>query len=137
MVTRLSHSSIYVLDQDSAYNFYVNILGFTVKTDASFGEGLRWLTVSPPQQPDLELTLMPVKAGMSLNEEKAAALRSLVQSGTFGFGVFECDDIYATYEELKAKGVQFRKEPKEEFYGIEALFADDSGNWFSLCQRQK
>ena len=137
MVTRLSHSSIYVLDQDSAYNFYVNILGFTVKTDALFGPGLRWLTVSPPQQPDLELTLMPVKAGMSLSEEKSALLRQLVESGTFGFGVFECDDIYATYEELKAKGVTFRKEPKEEFYGIEALFCDDSGNWFSLCQRQK
>ena len=137
MVTRLSHSCIYVLDQDSAYNFYVNTLGFTVKTDAMFGPGNRWLTVSPPQQPDLEITLMPVKAGMSLNEEKSEMLRKLVESGTFGFGVFECDDIYATYEELKTKGVKFKKEPKEEFYGIEALFVDDSGNWFSLCQRQK
>ena len=80
---------------------------------------------------------MPVKAGMSLNEEKSEILRKLVESGTFGFGVFECDDIYATYEELKTKGVKFKKEPKEEFYGIEALFVDDSGNWFSLCQRQK
>ena len=132
----MSHSCIYVLDQDSAYNFYVNILGFTVKTDASFGEGNRWLTVCPPQQPDLEITLMPVKAGMSLTQEKSDMLRQLVESGTFGFGVFECDDIYATYEELKSKGVVFKKEPKEEFYGIEALFADDSGNWFSLGQKQ-
>ena len=135
MVTRMSHSSIYVLDQDSAYNFYVNILGFKVHTDAAFGEGNRWLTVCPPQQPDLEITLMPIKAGMSLNQEKSDMLRKLVESGTFGFGVFECDDIYATYEELKAKGVVFKKEPKEEFYGIEALFVDDSGNWFSLGQK--
>jgi predicted enzyme related to lactoylglutathione lyase len=49
--------------------------------------------------------------------------------------VFECADIYATYEELKAKGVEFKKAPKKEFYGIEALFKDDSGNWFSLSQK--
>jgi catechol 2,3-dioxygenase-like lactoylglutathione lyase family enzyme len=133
----MSHSCIYVLDQDSAYNFYVNILGFSVVTDAAFGEGMRWLTVSPKEQPDLEITLMAIKEGMSFNKEKADMLRELVKGGTFGFGVFECDDIYATYEELKAKGVRFMKEPKEEFYGIEALFADDSGNWFSLGQKKK
>lgn len=64
-------------------------------------------------------------------------LRELVQGGAFGFGVFECDDIYATYEELKAKGVKFMKEPKEEFYGIEAIFADDSDNWYSFGQKKK
>ncbi|MBD0287932.1 MAG: VOC family protein, partial [Flavisolibacter sp.] len=47
-----------------------------------------------------------------------------------------CNDIYATYEELKTKGVEFSKAPKQEFYGIEALFKDDSGNWFSLGQKQ-
>ena len=41
----------------------------------------------------------------------------------------------ATYEELKAKGVKFTKEPKKEFYGFEALFIDDSGNWFSLGEK--
>jgi hypothetical protein len=50
--------------------------------------------------------------------------------------VIECKDIYATYEELKAKGVEFKKEPTKEFYGIEALFKDDSGNWFSLGQKE-
>jgi catechol 2,3-dioxygenase-like lactoylglutathione lyase family enzyme len=137
MITRMSHSCIYVLDQDSAYNFYVNTLGFNVVTDAPFGEGMRWLTVSPKEQPDLEITLMAVKESMMFPKEKADMLRELVKSGTFGFGVFECDDIYATYEELKAKGVRFMKEPKEEFYGIESIFADDSGNWFSLGQKQK
>ena len=63
------------------------------------------------------------------------AMRDLVKKGTFGFGVFECKDIYATYEELKSKGVEFTKEPKKEFYGIEALFKDDSGNWFSRGQK--
>lgn len=136
MITRLSHSCIYVLDQDSAYDFYVNKLGFTVKTDAPFGKGMRWLTVCPPQQPDMEVTLMPAR-GYMIDPKAGEQLYELVKNGTFGFAVFECDDIYATYEELKAKGVVFTKEPKEEFYGIEAVFQDDSGNWFSLGQKQK
>jgi catechol 2,3-dioxygenase-like lactoylglutathione lyase family enzyme len=135
MISRMSHMSIYVLDQDSAYEFYVNKLGFKVHTDAAYGPGMRWLTVTPPEQPDLEITLMAIVPGMMFNEETATAMKDLVKKGTFGFGVFECKDIYATYEELKAKGVEFKKPPKQEFYGIEALFKDDSGNWFSLGQK--
>ena len=133
----MSHVSIYVLDQESAYNFYVKKLGFKVHTDAAMGPGMRWLTVCPPDQPGLEITLMAVQEGMAFTKETAAQMKTLVRQGTFGFGVFECDDIYATYEELKSKGVEFIKTPKEEFYGIEALFKDDSGNWFSLGQKTK
>lgn len=136
MISKMSHTCIYVLDQDSAYDFYINKLGFTVHTDAQMGPGMRWLTVTPPQQPGLEITLMPVQAGM-MDEESAAQLRSLVQKGTFGFGVFECGDIYATYEELKAKGVRFSRPPREEPYGLATQFYDDSGNWFSLGQLQQ
>lgn len=136
MISRLSHVSIFVLDQDSAYNFYVNTLGFKVHTDAPMGPGARWLTVTPPDQPDLEISLMAISEGMMFKKEAAETMRDLVKKGTFGFGVFECKDIYATYEELKAKGVEFVKTPKEEFYGIEALFKDDSGNWFSLGQKK-
>lgn len=136
MITKMSHISIYVLNQDSAYEFYVNKLGFKVHTDAPMGEGNRWLTVTIPDQPDLEITLMPIKEGMVFTKETAEQMRNLVKKGTFGFGVFECNDIYATYEELKAKGVEFTKPPKKEFYGIEALFKDDSGNWFSLGQKK-
>jgi catechol 2,3-dioxygenase-like lactoylglutathione lyase family enzyme len=136
MISRMSHVSIYVLNQDSAYEFYVNKLGFKVHTDAPMGEGARWLTITPPEQPDLEITLMPIAEGMMFSKESAAVMKELVRKGTFGFGVFECKDIFATHEELKAKGVEFVKEPKKEFYGVEALFKDDSGNWFSLGQKQ-
>jgi len=135
MISKLSHVSVFVLDQDSAFDFYVNKLGFKVHTDAPMGPGMRWLTVTPPEQPALEITLMAIAEGMMFNKESAAAMRAMVKNGTFGFGVFECNDIYATYEELKAKGVEFKKAPKKEFYGIEALFKDDSGNWFSLSQK--
>jgi catechol 2,3-dioxygenase-like lactoylglutathione lyase family enzyme len=136
MITKLSHVSVFVLDQDSAYKFYVNQLGFKVHTDAPMGPGMRWLTITPPEQPDLEISLMPIADGMMFTKESAEQMRNLVKMGTFGFGVFECKDIYATYEELKAKGVEFKKAPKKEFYGLEALFKDDSGNWFSLGQKE-
>ncbi len=132
----MNHVSVFVLDQDSAYDFYVNKLGFKVHTDAQMGPGMRWLTVTPPQQPDLEISLMSIQEGMMFTHDSAEKMKDLVRSGTFGFGVFECNDIFATYEELKAKGVEFKKPPKKEFYGIEALFKDDSGNWFSLGQKE-
>lgn len=135
MITRLSHTTLYVLDQDEAYDFYVNKLGFEVRTDAPMGPGMRWLTVSPKDQLELEIVLMPVVEGMMFNADSAERMRQLVREGKMGAGVFECKDIYATYEELKAKGVEFSKAPKEEFYGIEAIFKDNSGNWFSLGQK--
>jgi len=132
MITRMNHVSVFVLNQDSAYDFYVNKLGFKVHTDASMGPGMRWLTVCPPEQPELEIALMQVEEGMMFKDGAAAQMRDLISKGTFGFGVFQCKDLNATYEELRAKGVVFKKPPTREFYAYEALFVDDSGNWFSL-----
>jgi catechol 2,3-dioxygenase-like lactoylglutathione lyase family enzyme len=128
--------SIFVLDQESAHDFYVNKLGFKVHTDAPMGPGMRWLTICPPEQPELEIALMAISEGMMFTKESAEAMRKLVADGTFGFGVFECKDLLATYEELKTNGVDFKKAPTKAFYGFEALFKDDSGNWFSLGQKE-
>ena len=136
MIQRMSHAPIFVLDQDSALDFYVNKLGFRVHTDAKMGEDFRWLTVSPPGQPDLEIVLMSIAPGMLLDEDSAAKIRSLVEAGKMGAGVFNTTDIHKTYEELTAKGVEVLQPPKEEFYGTEAIFKDDSGNWFSLSQEK-
>ncbi|HVE56743.1 MAG TPA: VOC family protein [Pyrinomonadaceae bacterium] len=137
MITKLNHVSLFVLDQESAYDFYVNKLGFKVNTDAEMGDKGRWLTVNPPEQPDLELTLIPIDEKMMFDKESAEQMRRLVAAGTFGVGAFECDDMLATYEELKAKGVNFKKEPTQEFYGFSAVFQDDSGNWFSMSEKSK
>lgn len=133
----MSHVCVYVLNQESAFDFYTNKLGFKVITDAPMGKDARWITVSPPEQTDFEITLIPINEGMNFTKQSAEAMKELVKKGTFGFGVFRCNDIFATYEELKAKGVEFTKPPKEEFYGNEALFKDDSGNWFSLVSNRK
>ena len=89
MITKLNHVSIFVLNQESAYEFYVNKLGFRVHTDAQMGPGMRWLTVCPPEQPDLEISLMPVEEGMMFKGDAARQMKELIKAGTFGFGVFQ------------------------------------------------
>lgn len=61
MITKMTITNIHVIDQDSAYDFYVNKLGFKLVDDIPMGPDTRWLTVSPPEQPDLQLVLFPVK----------------------------------------------------------------------------
>ena len=134
MITKVTHMCIYVLNQESAYDFYVNKLGFKVHTDAPMGKDSRWLTVCPPEQPELEITLFLVVEGGIFTKETVKTMTELIKNGTFGAAVFTCNDLLATYEELKSKGVVFKKPPTKEFYGYEALFMDDSGNWFSLGQ---
>lgn len=136
MITRMSHVSIFVLNQQEAKEFYTRKLGFEIITDAPMGDGISWLTLGMKDQPGFEIVLIEIVDKMMFTKESAEKMKDLVSKGTFGFGVFECDDIYATYEELKSKGVQFKKEPKKEFYGLEAIFKDNSGNWFSLSQKQ-
>ena len=137
MITRLSHATIYVLDQDEALKFYRDKLGFEVRTDMTMDNGFRWLTLAPKTQPDLQIILMAAKESPMFAADKVAALRGLIESGAIGGGVLEVDDCHKTYEELKARGVNFLSPPTEAFYGVEALFTDNSGNWFSMTQPKK
>jgi len=134
MIQKLSHVTIYVLDQSAARDFYVNKLGFEVNMDQSMENGFRWLTVSPKGQPDLQIVLMPTTPGPMMDQETSDALRELIRKGKLGGGVFYTSDCRKTFEELQAKGVEFVQPPAERFYGIEALLKDDSGNWFSMTQ---
>jgi catechol 2,3-dioxygenase-like lactoylglutathione lyase family enzyme len=137
MIRRISHTTVYVLDQDAALKFYRDQLGFEVRTDATMDSGFRWLTVGPKTQPEIELILMKVAEGPMWDTATVTALTDLVKKGTFGIGVFETDDCRATHAELTARGVEFRGPPEERFYGIEAVGKDNSGNWFSMTQRVK
>jgi catechol 2,3-dioxygenase-like lactoylglutathione lyase family enzyme len=134
MIKKLSHATVFVLDQDRAHDFYTQKLGFEVRADVRMGD-FRWLTVGPKTQPDMEIILMPVVATPMSSPETVAKLRALVEQGGLGLGVFETDDCKKSYEELLAKGVKFRSPPAERPYGIEAVLQDDSGNWFSMTQR--
>ncbi len=141
MIQRMSHSAILVLDQDVAKDFYVNKLGFEVSMDQSMPNGFRWLTVSPKGQPDLQIILMKVAPSpfdvnnvQKIQPQDVETIGGLMKKGAFGAGVFQTADCRKTYEEMKAKGVEFLSPPKDQFYGVEAVFRDPFGNWFSMTQ---
>jgi catechol 2,3-dioxygenase-like lactoylglutathione lyase family enzyme len=133
MLTSIKISSVYVLDQDEALDFYVGKLGMEVKTDADLGF-MRWLTVNVPGEPDRELLLE--KPGPPAHDDATAEqIRELVTKGALGAAAFfEVDDIYKTYEDLKAKGVEFTDEPTDRFYGIDCGARDPFGNPIRIGQ---
>jgi len=133
MITKLSHATLFVRDQNKAYDVYVNKLGFKVKTDMTMENGFRWLTVAPPDQPDMEIVLAEPNEPM-FAADLVPHVRALLDKDAMGGGVWEADDCQKTYEDLKAKGIVFTKPPTKEFYGVEALFLDGCGNWFSLTE---
>ncbi len=137
MIQRQSHSTVYVIDQDESLQFYRDKLGFEVRMDMPMGEesGPRWVTLSPKGQPDLEVILMPITASSSFDAEATEQMKALVRGGALGIGVFETDDVHGDYERLSKQGVEFVMPPEEKFYGTEAVVKDNSGNWFSLTQR--
>jgi uncharacterized glyoxalase superfamily protein PhnB len=89
--------------------------------------------VNPPGRPEHELVLL-VPGPPMMDEESAEQVKALLAKGALGPGAFQTDDCRATYAELSARGVTFLSEPAERFYGVEATFRDNSGNWFSLVQ---
>ena len=127
--TRLS--SLFVLDQDEALDFYVGKLGLELKTDADL-ESFRWVTVAVPGQPDSELVLATPEMGH--DEETAAAIRELVAKGAGNGIIFSVDDCRGTYDALVAKGVEFTQEPTEHFYGIDCGLRDPFGNPLRFTQ---
>src|SRR6185503_15116305 len=121
MITRLSHASLFVLDQEKAYDFYVNKLGFKVHTDVKMENGFRWLTLTAPEQPGLEIAIVqPLHPGMHNDEETQNAFRVRRETGALGAGVVHPPRGRATHEVLKAKGVVFKCQAKEQFYATEA-----------------
>jgi catechol 2,3-dioxygenase-like lactoylglutathione lyase family enzyme len=119
MITNISLVTTYVLDQDKAREFYVDVLGFEAVADVTMGE-FRWVTVRHPSQPELQVTLMT--PGPPLDD-----------GGMGGLGL-RVDDCRKTHAELVAKGVVFVQEPEERPYGIEAVMRDNSGNWLVLVE---
>ncbi len=134
MITGITIVSVWVLDQDSAKEFYAGKLGFTVTNDLKLDNGMRWLTVRPPGHENQELLLMDPLHSM-LDEETAQQVRALVAKGALSPGVMGTTDCKGDYAALAERGVEFTQEPAERPYGIEAIMRDDSGNWFSFTQR--
>ena len=125
---------IFVLDQDEAKDFYVGKLGFELKTDYTAPNGFRWLAVAPKGQSEAEIALLKVGSAGETDPKDAEALQALLKKGLLSSASFQTADCRKTYAELKAKGVEFVFEPKDEFYGVVTILKDPFGNRFSLSQ---
>jgi uncharacterized glyoxalase superfamily protein PhnB len=133
---RISTAQVWVHDQEEALAFYTQKLGMEVRADVSFPEmgNFRWLTVGPVGQDDVAIVLMAIPGPPVLSDESAAQIRDLMAKGYAGTVFLTTDDCRASYEELKARGVEFTEEPEERPYGIDSGFRDPSGNSFRLTQ---
>jgi catechol 2,3-dioxygenase-like lactoylglutathione lyase family enzyme len=133
MLNAITHSQIYVLDQDQALEFYVSKLGLEVTADVDMGV-MRWLTVGVPGQPERHV-LLEKPGGPMMSEETAQQVRELVTKGAAGGHlVFTTDDCRKTYETLLARGVEFTEEPTKRPYGIDCGLRDPFGNHIRLTE---
>jgi predicted enzyme related to lactoylglutathione lyase len=131
-----SHTNIWVQDQDEAAAFFTDKAGLELRDDITLEElgGYRWLTVGPVGQPDAAFILNTPGPPL-MDQATADTLMDLVAKGHVSGVHFQTDDCKATYEELKARGVEFQQPPTEMPYGIDAEFRDPSGNRYRLTQR--
>jgi len=136
MTTTLAVTSVKVLDQDEALDFYVNRLGLEKGQDIKQGP-FRWLTVRFPANPEVEIFLE--QPGPPVHDEATAAqLRELITKGAMGSIVIHTDDARALYETLVERGVtDFTQEPMEHFYGIDMGIRDPFGNAIRILQPAK
>jgi predicted enzyme related to lactoylglutathione lyase len=126
MDIKLSHTFVTVDDQEKALAFYRDALGLEVNTDAPLGE-FRWLTVSAPSQPGVEIVL--ATPDMGHGPEDTATLRMLLAKGTLGAPLFTTDDCDAAFERVRATGAEVLQEPIDQPYGVrDCSFRDPSGN---------
>src|SRR5438045_4546955 len=118
MLKQLTHAQVWVHDQDEALAFYTDKLGMEVREDVTVPEmgNFRWLSVGYPGQ-DVAITLMDVPGPPVFEEETRRQIKDLLAKGAAGGLFFRTDDIAASYEELKSRGVEFAQEPTEQPYG--------------------
>jgi uncharacterized glyoxalase superfamily protein PhnB len=133
---RISTAQLWVHDQDEALAFYTEKLGMEVRSDVTLPEmgDFRWLTVSPPDQPDFAIVLMAIPGPPLMDDATASQVGELVAKGFAGTVFLTTDDCRASYEELKGRGVEFTEAPEERPYGIDAGLRDPSGNALRLTQ---
>jgi catechol 2,3-dioxygenase-like lactoylglutathione lyase family enzyme len=132
----IGSTQLWVHDQDEALAFYTHKVGMEVRSDVTVPElgNFRWLTVSPPDQPDVAITLMAIPGPPVMDDKTAEEVRALMAKGFAGTVFLVTDDVHASYEELKGRGVEFVQDPEERPYGIDSAFRDPSGNNLRLTQ---
>jgi catechol 2,3-dioxygenase-like lactoylglutathione lyase family enzyme len=133
---RITTAQLWVHDQDETLEFYTNKVGMEVRADVTVPElgNFRWLTVGPAGQPDVAIVLMAIPGPPVVDTETADQIRELMAKGFAGTVFLRTDDIHATYDELRERGVEFIGPPEKQPYGIDTGFRDPSGNNLRIGQ---
>lgn len=134
MLTAINVVTVYVLNKEEALDFYVNKLGLEKGNDVQQGD-YRWPTVRVPGSAGPEI-MLEIPGAPNHDPATAEQFRELIAKGAVGSGlVLLCDDVRATYDELRNRGVtDFTQEPTEHFYGIDMGVRDPSGNAIRIQQ---
>jgi uncharacterized glyoxalase superfamily protein PhnB len=133
---KIANAQLWVHDQEEALAFWTEKVGMEVRADVTLAEmdDFRWLTVGPPGQEDVSIVLMAIPGAPVMDEETGNQVRELVSKGFAGTVFLTTDDCQGSYEELKARGVEFSEAPEERPYGIDSGFHDPSGNSIRLTE---
>jgi predicted enzyme related to lactoylglutathione lyase len=130
----LSQCFIAVDDHDKALSFYRDALGLEVRNDVGF-EGMRWVTLGAPSQPDVNIVLEPPLADPNASPTDKEAMAELLAKGLLRGVIFATDDVDATFEKIRAAGGEVLQEPVDQPYGVrDCAFRDPAGNMVRFTQ---
>ncbi|MDI3421528.1 VOC family protein [Streptomyces luteolus] len=137
MDMNLATCFIAVDDHDKALPFYRDVLGLEVRNDVGF-EGMRWVTVGSPDQPDVNIVLEPPLADPNAPAADRQAMAELLAKGLLRGVIFQTDDVDATFERIRAAGGDVLQEPVDQPYGVrDCAFRDPAGNMLRFNQARK
>ncbi|MDQ4090978.1 MAG: VOC family protein [Actinomycetota bacterium] len=115
-------------DPDAALAFYRDTLGFEVRNDVGY-QGLRWITVGPPDQPSTSIVLNPPTAAPGITDDERRTIVEMMAKGTYAGIILATKDLDGTFERLQASGAEVVQEPTEQPYGVrDCAFRDPAGN---------
>ncbi|MDY6808376.1 VOC family protein [Gordonia sp. HNM0687] len=122
-------------DPEAALGFYRDTLGFEVRNDVGY-QGMRWLTVGPPDQPETSIVLHPPAADPGISDDERRTILELIAKGSYGALTLATDDLDGLFERLEASGAEVLQEPTDQPYGVrDCAFRDPSGNLLRINQR--
>ncbi|MFD5819460.1 VOC family protein [Streptomyces sp. NPDC059618] len=136
MDLKLSQCFISVDDHDKALAFYRDVLGLEVRGDVGF-EGMRWVTVGSPLQPDVEIVLEPPAADPDASAADKQAMAQLLAKGMLRGVIFSTTDCDELFERVRASGADVVQEPEDQPYGVrDCAFRDPAGNLLRFTQKR-
>lgn len=119
-------------DPDAALAFWCDTLGFELRNDVGY-EGLRWLTVGPPNQPQTAIVLHPPAADPGITDEERRVVLELIAKGSYGALTLATKDLDGLFDTLQASGAEVVQEPTEQPWGVrDCAFRDPSGNMIRI-----